>query len=80
MTWDEFKADEIVEGIPFGQIPTNIECPECGKKIFWNSTITLTTYPPQYSYWCKCGWHGTSYKGPKVIQYPQVDGITPSVI
>ena len=61
MTWEEFKTNEFVEDNLTGQILTDIECPECGKKIYYDSTVVLTSYPAQYSYWCKCGWAGTSY-------------------
>ena len=61
MTWEEFKTNEFV-GVNFAtQILTDIECPECGKKIYYDSSIILTSYPPKYSYWCKCGWRDTSF-------------------
>lgn len=62
MTWEEFKSNEFIEDNLTGQILTDIECPKCGKKIYYDSTMILASYPPQYSYWCKCGWHGTSYE------------------
>lgn len=62
MKWDDFlKADISVGNISSDQIKTDIECPKCGAKVYFNSSIVLTTYPPQYSYWCDCGWHGTSF-------------------
>ena len=59
MTWDEF-LDRKVEEDYTGQVQTNIECPKCGRKIYWDSTIVLTSYPAKYSYWCSCGWNDTA--------------------
>lgn len=57
MKWEDFlntglKLDKE------GQLETDIECPKCGRKIFFDSTIILTTYPEKYRYWCSCGWVG----------------------
>lgn len=57
--WEEFK--NIPVSFEFGQVKTSIKCPNCGKEIYLDNTVVLTTYPPQYSYWCECGWSGTSY-------------------
>ena len=57
MEWDEFTG---VMGNYNGQVETDIECPQCGKKIYFDSRVVLTSYPPQYSYWCTCGWSDTS--------------------
>lgn len=63
MEWDDFKHMTNLSSYNDGQIQTNIKCPICGEKIFWNSRIVLTTYPEQYSYYCSyCGWAGNSYK------------------
>ena len=60
MKWDELKDMEI-EYWDTGQEKTDIECPECGRHIYLNTRIVLTSYPSQYSYWCSCGWTGTSH-------------------
>lgn len=53
MTWEEF-LDKKVEGKY--QVQTDIDCPKCGRKIYWDSTIVLTSFPAKYTYWCSCGW------------------------
>lgn len=61
MTWDDFNKEEL--NIRTGLVKTDISCPDCGRSIYWDSTIVLTSYPVKYSYVCpKCGWAGTSYK------------------
>lgn len=57
MTWEEF-LNENIESPYNGQIRTDIKCPECGRDIYLNNTIILTSYPGKYAYWCSCGWHG----------------------
>ena len=60
MTWDELLNMEFENGHD-GQVLTDIDCPACGRKIYFNSRIVLTTYPAKYSYWCRCGWSDCSY-------------------
>ena len=55
MTWDEFLNNGVSDK-SFGQVQTDIECPKCGRKIYFDKTVVLTTYPAKYSYWCTCGW------------------------
>lgn len=55
MKWNEF-LDNKLDFDHTGQIQTDIECPKCGRNIYLNTTIILTTYPAKYSYWCACGW------------------------
>ena len=59
MIWDEFidkgTADDFV-----GQVQTDVDCPRCGRKIYFDGTVVLTTYPAKYCYWCRCGWTGTT--------------------
>lgn len=59
MTWEEF-LDTPVDTYFTGQTQTDIECPECGRKVYFDSTITLTSYPAKYKYWCACGWSDCS--------------------
>lgn len=63
MKWEDFvenmtKAEYVAEHIRARQ--TEIECPNCGKKIFVRTDIVLATYPPKRSYFCKCGWNGVA--------------------
>ena len=61
MKWEEF-ARKTTECVTYnGQILTNIDCPRCGKKIYYDSRVVLTTSPVQYQYWCECGWTGTAF-------------------
>lgn len=62
MKWDEFDNNVGLAFAADGQVQTDIECPICGKKVLWDSRIVLTSLPPQYSYWCTCGWSVTSYR------------------
>ena len=60
MKWDEMLDIDISNNYN-GQVKTDIECPECGRPIYLNTGIILTTYPAKYSYWCSCGWSGCSH-------------------
>lgn len=65
MEWDEFKNKPVDEYLT-GQVLTDIKCPDCGRNIYWDSTIILTSYPVKYKYWCSCGWSDyapTEWKG-----------------
>ena len=55
MTWDEFLNKDASNSYN-GQVLTDIDCPKCGRKIYYDKTIKLTTYPNKYKYWCSCGW------------------------
>ena len=61
MNWDEFNKTDL-QVMYDGQVKTDIDCPICGKKVLWDSRITLTSLPPKYHYWCTCGWCGDSYR------------------
>lgn len=59
ITWDEY-----VEQMPLHvnmRQKTNILCPDCGRYIYRDMSVVLTTYPPQYYYNCECGWHGVGH-------------------
>lgn len=61
MKWDEFnESDPQVTHVV--QVKTDIDCPICGKKIFWDTRVGRTSSPPEYWYWCPCGWFGSSRK------------------
>ena len=59
--WDGF-IDQSQIVFPKDQIQTNIMCPECGKPIYYDSTVVFPTYPCKYRYYCTCGWEGTSFR------------------
>ena len=61
MKWEDFERQTTEYAQYDGQILTDIECPKCGKRIYYDSSVVLTTYPAQYQYWCKCGWSGTAF-------------------
>ena len=67
MKWEDFKKrestqsdTEVYHGYEHLSI-TDIECPNCGERIYKNNTFVLTTYPPQYIYECLyCNWTGVA--------------------
>lgn len=56
MKWEDFNEQEIDDFALTRHKKTSIECPKCGKKIYYDSGVILTSYPAKYYYWCKCGW------------------------
>lgn len=62
MKWEKFEQMNPVEELFFiNKVQTNIECPKCGKKLYFRTDITLTSYPEQYEYECECGFVGYSH-------------------
>ena len=61
MTWEEFLNEDISSSYN-GQVQTDIPCPKCGRNIYLDTTIILTSYPGKYGYWCSCGWKGYAPK------------------
>ena len=59
ITWDEYVAHP--PSYVYGKELTNITCPECGRYIYRDRSMVLTTYPPQFYYLCECGWHGVGH-------------------
>ena len=60
MTWEEFVKQKRQTINDEWEI-TDIECPDCGQKIFKNTMIVLATYPPTTAYCCPhCGWRGSA--------------------
>jgi len=58
ITWEDFK-NNIHKDIPSKYQITQIICPKCGKPLYRDQSIVLTTYPPQFSYVClSCNWVG----------------------
>lgn len=60
MTWDELLNMKFENGHD-GQVLTDIDCPQCGRKIYLDNSIILTSYPAKYKYWCSCGWVGNAH-------------------
>lgn len=61
MKWEDFKRERHEKGQILNYAEqTNIECPECGKRVFRRTDVVLTSHPPQYGYFCECGWRGTA--------------------
>lgn len=60
MKWEQLLDEQMANNYN-GQIQTDIECPECGRQIYLDTTIVLTSYPCKYKYWCSCGWSGTAH-------------------
>ena len=56
MTWEDFLDNKVEEDFT-GQVQTDIDCPKCGRKIYLDTRVVLTSYPAKYSYWCSCGWN-----------------------
>lgn len=43
-------------------VPVNAACSNCGGQLYRNTSIVLTSYPPQHQYWCpQCGNIETSW-------------------
>lgn len=61
MKWEEFKNITTPEPIFPNLVKTTIECPNCGKKLFYRNNVVLTSYPAQYQYECVCGFIGYSH-------------------
>ena len=61
MTWEKFLDANIANNYNM-QVLTDIECPQCGRKVYLDSSLILTTYPSKYHYWCSCGWEGFAPK------------------
>lgn len=58
MTWEEFKAAKDFK-YSTGYEITDIECPKCGEKIYKDTMMVITTYPPKRRYVCmECFWEG----------------------
>lgn len=60
MKWEDFMNMHITRGSLFSdrRHKTDIDCPECGKKIYRRDDIVLASNPPKYQYECDCGWVG----------------------
>lgn len=60
MSFDQLKSsvsDCVLR--PFEHEKTYIKCPHCGKAALVDMSMVLTSYPPQYNYYCEhCDRHG----------------------
>ena len=65
-SWEEFKSERD-KAVGYPTIITDytqvdVACPKCGKAIYINNTLVLTSNPPQRQYRCfECGWTGSSF-------------------
>lgn len=55
MKWETLLKEQV-DYSGTGQMITTIECPKCGRNIYLDTTMVLTSYPAKYRYWCPCGW------------------------
>lgn len=61
MKWEEYQKQLKYNDKP-GWEKTDIECPNCGEKIFRDATLVLTSIPPQFRYRCfNCDWTNVGY-------------------
>lgn len=59
MNWYEFINRSQTSPELLTATLTDIECPNCGKKIYRDESVILTCYPPKHTYFCdNCGWKG----------------------
>lgn len=65
MKWDDFLSEPIDVKWDM-QLLTDVECPKCGRKIYIDTSIVLTSYPAKYKCWCSCGW--TDYAPQKYVR------------
>lgn len=57
MKWEDFNPAH--HGVEMGlYVKTSIECPECGRYLLKDRTITTASIPPKSRYFCDCGWEG----------------------
>lgn len=60
MKWEEYNP--YPSGFGIKRMETEIECPECGNKLYKRTDIILTTVPPKYQYECRhCGYIGYKF-------------------
>lgn len=61
MKWEEYQKNQLMNDYR-DWAETYIECPNCGEKIYKNTTIVLTSMPPKFHYKCfNCGWTNVGY-------------------
>lgn len=60
MKWEQLLNEQITDDYS-SQVQTDIECPKCGRKIYLDTRVVLSSYPCKYQYWCSCGWSGFAH-------------------
>ena len=56
-SWYDFCYEK--ERTPEGAKLTAIACPCCGRALYEDVSVALSTYPPKYRYFCNaCNWFG----------------------
>ena len=63
MKWEEFERMYPQTQVYTNKVKTDIECPKCGKRLFFRKNIVLASYPAQFQYECECGFVGYSHMG-----------------
>ena len=59
MEWDEFNSRSFEQNEFPDKVKMDINCPNCGEKIWKRIDFVVTVHPPKYQYECsKCGWTG----------------------
>lgn len=54
-SWYEFAQEKAMA--PTRSEPTAIACPCCGRALYKDTTVILTSLPPKYRYFCvACKW------------------------
>lgn len=62
MKWEDYQNQAKDKLGWWGWDETDIECPNCGEKIFRCATLTLTSIPPKFRYKCfNCDWTDVGY-------------------
>ena len=62
MKWEEYQQQARDKINLWNWKETDIECPNCGEKIFRCATLTLACIPPKYRYKCfNCDWTDVGY-------------------
>ena len=61
MKWEELKAVRF-DTTERKFVDTDVECPNCGALLKKRVDVILTSYPPQFEYYCpNCRFRGSNY-------------------
>lgn len=63
MKWEDFERMYSQTQVYTNKVKTDIECPKCGKRLFFRNDIVLASYPVKFQYECECGFVGYSHIG-----------------
>lgn len=64
MEWELYQKiqQNLSAQSPEAFTPVNVNCPNCGTKIFKEAKKILTSYPPKYKYVCfNCNWRESGF-------------------